>query len=365
MKSMGPVASDLLRGRELSDELLADLPKVDLHVHLDGSLRLPTFVELCREQSIELPGRNEEETREAFTHGEQDSLEDYLRLFEHTVAVLQTATALRRTARELVEDCAAENVRHVEIRFSPMLHVEGGLKPRQATDAVLAGIAEGRRATGISAGLILAGIRHRGLDESVALAELAVDYKGRGVVGFDLAGAEEENPAKRFTRAFQHILNHNINCTVHAGEAWGPESIHQALHYLNAHRVSHATRLLEDPDLAGFVADHRIPVEVGLSSSLRTHSVPQDGVHPLRHFLERGIRVTLTTNNRLFLDTDMTRELRYAADTFDFNLLEIENLLLAGFKSAFLPQGERVELIRGAIAAFDAVRARHGLETAE
>lgn len=365
MKAMRPVASDLLRGREIPDSLLADLPKVDLHVHLDGSLRFGTFVELCGEQGIDLPGRSVEETREAFTHEERDTLDDYLALFEHTVAVLQTETALRRCARELVEDCAAENCLHVEVRFSPMLHLEAGLDPAAATDAVLAGIDEARRSTGISAGLILAGVRHRELEESVALAELAVDYKGRGVIGFDLAGAEAENPAKRFTRAFQHILNHNINCTVHAGEAWGPESIHQALHYLNAHRVSHATRLLEDPGLAGFVADHRIPIEVGLTSSRRTHSVPAEGVHPLRHFLEHGIRVTLTTNNRLFLDTDLTRELRYAADTFDFTLLELENLLLGGFKSAFLPQRERVALIRSAIRAFDEVRERHGLETAE
>jgi adenosine deaminase len=264
-----------------------------------------------------------------------------------------------------VEDCAAENVWHVELRFSPSLHQAEGLSWEEATDAVLEGIAEGRAATGISAGLLIAGVRHRGPDETLALAHHTVRYKGRGVIGFDLAGVEADKPAKRFTAAFQVILDNNINCTVHAGEEWGPESIHQAVHYLNAHRISHATRLVDDEELMGYLADHRIPIEVGLSSSVRTGTIPSLDRHPLRRFLRHGMRVTLTTNNRLMLSSSLRSELRQAVDTFDLSLLETENLLLAGFKSAFLPQATRKTMIRSAVASFRDVRLRHGLEVAD
>jgi adenosine deaminase len=365
MKSLRAVASDLLRGQEITTEFLRDLPKVDLHVHLDGSVRFSSFVELSEELGRPLPGGSPEAARKAMLHGHESDLSQYLALFEHTIAVLQTEESLERCAREIVEDCAAENIWHVEIRFSPRLHVTQGLDDRRAVDAVLRGMRAAQKETGISAGLVLAGLRHRPMQESIELAEIAVELKGHGVIGFDLAGVEAEHPAKRFTPVFQHLLSHNMNCTVHAGEEWGPESIHQALHYLDAHRVSHATRLLEDPELARFVADHRIPIEVGLRSNLRTHSMPEGAVHPLRRFLQHGMRVALTTNNRLFLDTDLTGEYRLATDEFDLSLLEVENLSLSSFKSTFLPQAERVALVRRAVKGFSEVRRRHGLEVAE
>lgn len=357
-----PVQSDLLRGAAIPDGLLRDLPKADLHVHLDGSLRLSTFAELCDAANVPLPGGSLEGAAKVFAGEGSQALDDYIQLFDITGQVLQDADALARAARELVEDCAAENVWHVEVRFAPMLHTGGGLSPADATDAVLAGLSEGQDATGTTAGLILAAVRHHSPDETRELADLAVACKGRGVTGFDLAGPEAHNPAKEHREAFYVVQNANLNITIHAGEAWGPESIHQALHYLNAHRIGHGTRLEEDPDLRDYIADHRIPVEVGLSSSVRTRSVASLDAHPLRRFLRHGLRVVLTSNNRLFLATDLTGELRRAADTFDLTLLDIENLLVAGFKSAFLPQAARTERIRDVLAQFREIRAKHGLE---
>jgi len=357
-----PVQSDLLRGAQIPDSILHALPKADLHVHLDGSLRFATFVELCGTQGLTLPGGSADAARQIFgREGHPQDLEEYIRLFDLTGAVMQDAASLTRIARELVEDCAAENVWHVEVRFAPMLHLRT-LTPGAAIDAVVAGLRAGSQATGTTAGLILAAVRHHSPEETHQLAELAGSYKNRGVTGFDLAGPEAHNPAKEHREAFYLVQNKNINITIHAGEAWGPESIHQALHYLNAHRIGHGTRLEEDPDLRNYVADHRIPVEVGLSSSVRTQSVANLDAHPFRRFLRRGIRVVLTTNNRLFLATDLTRELRLAADTYDLTLLEVENLLVSGFKSAFLPQAKRVEAIRDALTRFREIRAQHGLE---
>jgi adenosine deaminase len=359
-------ASDLLRGPEIPTGLLHDMPKVDLHVHLDGSMRFSTFVELSRAQGLPLPGGAEDATRKLFTRTDPaQPLVEYIRLFDHPLKVLQTGENLHRAARELVEDCAAENIWHVEVRYSPSLHQQQGLTLEQATDAVLEGLLEAGTQAEISTGLLIAGVRHRGVAEVQKLAELAVRYKGRGVTGFDLAGEEADNPPKRYVEAFYLILNNNINCTVHAGEAWGPESIHQALHYLGAHRIGHGTRLEEDPDLTRYVADHRIPVEVGLTSAERTGSMPAGMPHPLRRFLRDGIRVTLCTNNRMFLANSLTGELRKAVDTFDLTLLETENLLITGFKSAFLHRAERVRLLKRAISEFRHVRQMHGLEVPE
>lgn len=363
MRRDGLFASDLLRGPEIPTSVLREMPKADLHVHLDGSVRFSTFVELSQAEGRPLPGGSEEEARRLLTaYDRTPTLEEFIPLFEYPLAVLQTPGALRRVAREIVEDCATENVWHVEMRFSPSLHVENGLSLEAATDAVLEGLREAASATGVSAGLLIAGVRHRGVEEVRRLAELAVQYKGRGVTGFDLAGKEADNPAKRYVSAFYLILNNNINCTVHAGEAWGPESIHQALHYLGAHRIGHGTRLEEDPELTRYVADHRIPVEVGLSSSERTGSLRPGMPHPLRRFLRDGIRVTVCTNNRMFLSNTLTTELRRVVDTFDLTLLEIENIVINGFKSAFLPRAERVALLKRALGEFRAVRGRHGLE---
>jgi len=361
----GYLRGDLLRGEEITTELIRDLPKADLHVHLDGSVRFSTLIEFYRAKGLNLPGGNEEGLRKLLKGtGESPTLAAYIPLFGIVHRVLQDEVSLRRVTRELVADCAAENVKHLEMRFSPVLHCEGDLTPESATDAVLAGLMEGREETGISAELVITGLRHHSPEETHRLAELAVQYKRRGVVGFDLAGIEMDNPAKEHREAFYLILNNNINCTVHAGEEFGPPSIHQALHYLGAHRIGHGTRLLEDMNLLRYVANHRIPLEVGLSSSVRTGAVASVDQHPLRRFLRHGLRVTLCTNNRLLLGNDFTSELRLAVDTFDLTLLEMENFLLAGFKSAFLPQRRRVELMRSAIKQISEVRHRHGLEVA-
>lgn len=361
--SGGGIASDLLRGVEIPDGLLRDLPKAELHLHLDGSLRLATYLELAQAQGQELPGGSAEAAAAHFAGEEgEHGLDAYIGLFDHTVAVLQDADSLRRVAREAVEDCAAENCVHVELRFAPTQHGRGGLDARAATRAVLDGLAEAARATGTSTGLILTALRHRPTEEGLEVAKLAVSFKGEGVVGFDLAGREAGAPARHHREAFYEILNHNMNCTVHAGEEWGPESIHEAVHYLGAHRISHALRLLEDPELAAFVADHRIPLELGLGSAARTGAVAGVDHHPLRAMLRQGLRCTLTTNNRLFTGNTLSDEYRLAADTFDLTLLELENLVISSIKSAFLPQATRKALLKRCIGSFPELRRRHGLE---
>jgi adenosine deaminase len=314
------------------------LPKTDLHVHLDGSLRLSTILELAARQGVRLPADTPEGLREAMHIGQVcDSLVSYLSAFEVTLAVLQTEEALYRAAYELAQDAAEENVRYMEVRYSPILHTRRGLRLTAVIEAVTQALRQAQKDFGIDSGVIICGIRSISPASSLEMAQLAVAYKNHGVVGFDLAGAEFNYPAKAHKDAFQLILKNNINCTAHAGEAYGPESVAQAIHYLGAHRIGHGVRLREDGDLLNYVNDHRIPLEICPSSNVQTGAVPSIDQHPIRFLYNFGVRVTVNTDNRLITDTSVSQELWLLHKQLGFALDEIRQIVIWGFKSAFLP----------------------------
>ena len=343
----------------LSDALLHALPKTDLHCHLDGSVRLKTLLELAEKQKIKLPADTEDGLAKAIKIGaKHGSLEEYLKGFDITLSVMQTEEALYRTAYELALDAHAENVRLLEVRYSPVLHLQDGLKPTVVVEAVLEGLRRAERETGIIAGVLVCGIRNMSPDISLRLAELSVAYKNKGVLGFDLAGAEHGNPAKDHQEAFQLILNNNVNCTVHAGEAYGPPSIAQALHYCGAHRIGHGVRLREDGDLLNYVNDHRIPIECCPSSNVQTGSVNDMASHPFKFYLDFGLRVTINTDNRLITDTTVTKELLLTAKQFNLTLKDVRNVLVGGFKSAFLTFHDRAQLVRKVQTEMDEIIGR-------
>ena len=208
---------------KLSEELIRKLPKTDLHVHLDGSLRLDTVIDLARKQNVKLPTDDRDGLFSLLYAGDVcNSLEDYLKAFDITLSVMQTEESLERAAFELAEDAWNEGVRYIEVRYAPMLHTRAGLNLTDVVEAVLRGLRMAKRNLGIRYGVILCGIRSMSAESSLRMAELAVAFKNRGVVAFDLAGSEVNNPAKEHLRAFRLILDNNINCTAHAGEAYGP-----------------------------------------------------------------------------------------------------------------------------------------------
>jgi len=314
------------------------LPKTDLHVHLDGSLRLRSMLELAEQQGVKLPADNPEGLRRAMHCGENTgSLLEYLKAFDITLAVLQTEDALYRAAYELAEDAASENVRYMEVRYSPMLHLRKGLSLVAVVEAVLSGLRQAYHDHGIESNVIVCGIRNISPESSLEMARLAVAYKNRGVVGFDLAGAEYDHPAKHHREAFQLIRNNNINCTIHAGEAFGPESIAQALHVCGAHRIGHGCRLREDGDLLHYITDHRIPLEICPSSNVQTGAVASLATHPLKLYHDLGVRVTVNTDNRLITDTSVSKELWLCHSQMGLEPRDIARIILSGFKSAFLP----------------------------
>jgi adenosine deaminase len=328
-------------------EVFQALPKTDLHVHLDGSLRLKTILELAAADRIELPAKDEAGLAEAIGCGKNfGSLVEYLRGFDITLSVMQTESSLERIAFELGEDAQRDNVRYMEVRYAPMLHTQRGMKLTAVVEAVLDGLGRARETYGIKSNLILCGIRNISPESSYAMAELCVAYKNRGVVGFDLAGAEAEFPPKHHRAAFQLVRDNNINTTIHAGEAYGPQSVAQAIHVCGAHRIGHGVNLREDGDLLHYVIDHRIPLECCPSSNVQTGAVKQLERHPIKLYFDLGVRVTVNTDNRLITDTSASKELWLAHTKIGIPFGDIKKIILAGFKSSFRPFHERQAAIR-------------------
>ena len=331
---------------EIDTKIINAMPKTDLHVHLDGSVRLSTLIDLARKQNVDLPTSNTDGLKKILVPGLKcKNLEDYLRPFDIVLSVLQDEEALYRVAFELAEDAAKENVWYMEVRYSPILHTKKGMKLPNIIDAVLAGLRKAEKKYEIKTGVLVCGMRNISPESSIMLADLSVAYKNRGVVGFDLAGIEESYPAKHHREAFYRILNNNINTTAHAGEAYGPESIHQAIHYCGAHRIGHGTRLLEDGDLLNYVNDHRIPMEICLTSNVQTRATPSYEKHPLKFYYDFGLRVTINTDNRLISNTTVTRELGLATKYANLNINDLKTIIVSGFKSAFLPMREKAIML--------------------
>jgi adenosine deaminase len=350
-----------IRGAELIRAVnIRDLPKVLLHEHLDGSLRPASVIELAAELGYqELPTTNPAELADWFHRGAQrGNLPEYLEGFRHTIAVMQTPESLERVAFEFIEDMHADGVVYAEVRFAPVYHTERGLTQDEVVAAVICGLKRGERAYGVQWGLIICAMRH--MQNSVEAAELAIRCRDAGVVGFDLAGGEHGFPPKKHVEAFQAIERANFYITIHAGEAYGPESIWQALQYCGAHRLGHATRLRDDievfPDgtmklgrLAQYILDRRVPLEMCLLSNLHTGACASLEEHPFGMFFRRGFRVCLNTDDRLMSNTSMTQETTLATELFDLSLSELEKLSLNAMKSAFAPFDKRIRIIFGSI----------------
>jgi adenosine deaminase len=326
-------------------ELLTKLPKAELHCHLDGSVRPATLLELAREYGKPMPADDSEALAEYMLVRDARSLEDYLERFEITLSVLQRPEALERAAYELVEDAARDGVRYIEMRYAPVLNVGEGLSLGEAVEEPLRGIARAEKDFGVRARVIVCALRHLAPEISLELARLAVAYKDRGVVGFDLAGGERGNPASRHAPAFAFARQHDLAVTVHAGEGDGADSVRQAVHSCCAHRLGHATHLIEDPALTQYVNDRRIALEICLTSNVQTHAVPSYDAHPLREYFDQGLMVVLNTDNRLMSGTTLTEEYWLAARHLDFTFDELSRMALDSFASSFLPWQERRALL--------------------
>ena len=342
-------------------DIIRKIPKVELHDHLDGGLRPQTVIDLAHKNDIPIPSSDPTELAAWFEKGcKLKSLPLYLETFAVTTAVMQTEEALRRVAYEAVLDWHTENIVYGEIRFAPILHTMQGLSMDSVVRAVLEGLEQGRKETGVQFGLLLCAMRSLSPNLSLEIAKLAVAYRDRGVVGFDLAGDEKGNPPKDHIEAFQYIRNKNFNITIHAGEAYGLDSIWQAIQVCGAHRIGHGTRLIDDMsldglhiesmgDLAHFVQDKRFPLEMCLSSNIGTGAAASFGTHPFQVLFRNHFRVFLCTDNRLMSNTSLTKEMYIAVTNFGLSLKDLEKISVNAMKSAFIHHEQKLDIIYNVI----------------
>ncbi len=360
-----------------SRKAIRDLPKISLHDHLDGGPRPQTIIELAEPLGLDVPAQDAASLASWFAEkSDSGSLIEYLKTFDVTIAVMQTAEGLTRVAREFVEDLAADGVIYGELRWAPEQHLQRGLTLDQTVEAVQLGIDQATDAVASAGGWIRAGqlvsaMRH--LDRGTEIAELALRHRDSGVVGFDIAGPEAGFPPSRLSQAFDLLARASFPTTVHAGEADGVPSILSALVDGHALRLGHGVRIAEDITIersddestyvtlgrvAQWVKDRGIALETSPSSNLQTGAIAAWGStmadHPFDLLYQLGFRVTVNTDNRLMSATTLTRELGLLVDTFGYGLDDLEVFQVNAAEVAFLPLEDREDLIERIGSGFGA-----------
>ena len=346
--------------RKPTTEQIKRLPKAVLHDHLDGGLRPETLIDLAHEIGYtSLPSYDVKELADWFFEScNSGSLERYLETFDHTIALMQTREAIIRVAKEAVLDLAHDGVVYAEIRGAPELFTRGGLSLDEVIEATTEGLQAGvaqARAEGlfIRAEQILCALRQN--DWSDEVAHKVVEYRDQHVVGFDIAGPEDGFPAKNYLSAFDYLRAQNAHFTIHAGEAYGPASIWQAIQICGAERLGHGVRIVEDIDFSGsspklgrlssYVRDRRIPLELCPTSNLQTGAAKDYASHPIGILEKLRFRITINTDNRLMSATSMTQEMLHVSEAFDWSFLDLQRVTVNALKSAFIPFEERLEII--------------------
>jgi len=321
------------------------MPKAELHCHLDGSLRPETMLDLAHEHGLTLPRQDPAQLRIYMCADNVSDLADYLHRFDTTISILQTSRALERVAYELVEDASLDGVRYIEVRNAPHLNIRGGLTVDEVLEATTRGLARGEREFGTTARFIVCSLRHWDPARSLEAAQAAVRHKASGVVGFDLAGAEAQYSAADHAAAFAYARKHFLQVTCHAGEAAGPASVEAALFDCNVSRVGHGVRSAEDPALLDYIRDAGITLELCPTSNAQTHAVTSYAQHPLKRYLDSGVRVTINTDNRLISGVTLTGEYVRAVNELGLTVADLCRCVMNACEASFLPFAERAHLV--------------------
>lgn len=330
-----------------SGDILQQLPKVDLHLHLDGSLKPETIMELALSQGIKLPVYEKEQLIPFMRVGDDcGSLQEYLTKFEFTTRFLQTPEALERVAYEVLEQSAYHNCKYAEVRFAPQLHRKNGLSLEETIHYVIVGLKRGEKQFGVKARAIAICMRNHSREDNIEVIEAAAKYVGKGMAAVDLAGDEASYPPEFFREVFAVSHKRGIPVTIHAGEAAGANNIYEAVTNLGATRVGHGVRLKESSSILEMVVSRQIPLEMCPISNIQTKAVSGWDTYPIREYYDRGIMVTVNTDNPSVSGTDITKEYRILAEKFGFSVSELATLIMNGAEASFLEDGEKKSLKR-------------------
>lgn len=306
-----------------------ELPKIELHCHLDGCLRTKTVIELAKKENVKLDSFDYEKVEDMLVVPEYcASLDVYLRRFDLPGLLMQNKENLKRVSYELIEDVNRENVKYIEIRFAPLFHIAGGLSVKEVIEAILEGMKEGEKDFGVKSNLIICVMRHHDLESGYKLVEDCKEFVGKGVVGIDLAGGELEDFAPKYRKMFEIARDYGFQVTVHAGETGFSQNVIDAIEILGAKRIGHAVALQDDEASYNLVKEKKITLEMCPKSNMDTKATTSYKMHPLRRFLNDGLEVNLSTDNRTVSNIDLTTECK--------NLNEADEIAFADYKKMYL-----------------------------
>jgi adenosine deaminase len=332
--------------RYLEDGRVLDrIPKVELHYHVDGSVRPETILELALKENIKLQ-ETELYKFKAYVQVSKEctSLKEYLQKFDLTLAIMQREDNIKRIVIELLEDLAFQNVKYVELRCSPFLFMKGGLSFEQVVESILSGMMEGRQKFNIKSNLILICMRHHSPKESIEVVEKGRKYLGKGVVAVDLAGNEADFPPELHKEAFKLAKEYGYHITVHAGEVAAPKNVITAIKDLYAERIGHGVYAEKDEEAYRLLKECGTAVEMCLTSNVQTHGVEDIKMHPVKSYFEKGIKVTINTDNTTVSNTDLKKEYEILIKEFGFSMKDIKAVIMNAVNAAFLREDEKVQL---------------------
>lgn len=311
-------------------------PLVELHLHLDGSLRLGTMLEIAEEEGVKLPSKTERGLFGKLRCGTvRESLADYLEAFGHTVAVMQTPVALARIGNELIEDVSKDGVKYAEVRFCPDLHLARGMDMDLVIEAVLTGLEMGGHQHGVDWGLIVCSMRHYPPERTAEILGAAVRHQAEGVVAVDMAGDDLNFPGDEHAKYFRHAREKGLNVTVHAAEA-GPARLAQtAVREFKAQRIGHGVHAIDDDSVLETLALRGTGIEICLTSNVQIKTVARVEDHPFKKYLDMGLMVSLNTDNRMLADTTMTKEFDLARRTWNLTPKQERRLIENAIETSF------------------------------
>lgn len=313
-----------------------NVPKIELHCHLDGSLRIDTVVDLIKKENLELKNLSYDEIKsELIVPDDCKSLDDYLKRFDIPNMIMQSKENLKRIAYELIEDASLENVKYIEVRFAPLLHKNNGLSVDEIIESVLEGLREGERDFNVKSNLILSLLRHMDVESAYEVIEGGKKFIGQGVVALDLAAEERKGFAHKFVDAFKLAREYGYKVTIHAGETGFAENVSDAINLLKAERIGHGVAILKDKEVYNLVKDNDIVLEMCPKSNVQTKAVKEYSKHPIKKFLDDGLCVNLSTDNRTVSNVTLTEECNNINSIHSLTESDVKKLYINSIKGAF------------------------------
>lgn len=326
-------------------EIIKRLPKVDLHCHLDGSVRPETVLEIAKKENISIPSEEINEFRKCVqVFGTCESLKEYLEKFGMILKTLQKPEYLYRNTLEVLEDAALNNVKYIELRFSPFLFMQGGMSFDEVMESIISAMDEGRKRFNIMSNLILSCMRHESVERSLEVVEMGKKYLGRGVAAVDLAGNEHDFPPELHEQAFKRARELGYRITIHAGETGIPENIVKSVEILGAERIGHGVYAYKNSEVYDFVKTKRVPLEVCVTSNLQTGVVKTYGEHPIKKYLDDGLYVTVNTDNTTVSNTGMDKEFKILFESQGFTYEDAKSTILNSIEASFASDSDKERL---------------------